>query len=648
MSAELAAAGDPRATSARRPTSCSSSGTPSRIAAASIGQVHRAVVVDPATGLGARRRREGAVPGRRRGGGHRPEERRPARPAPAAGLRRARPRRHGRRDQGAPHRGARLPTRGRATSSASPTTTAATRSSTCPRCCPRSAAPHVITSELVTGATWQEMLTWPQHERDLVGETPVPVRVPQPLRHARLQRRPAPGQLPVPRRRQGHVPRLRSGEALHRRRDAHVHRHGEGRRVRARRRRRSGASSSTPACSARAARSPDDEVGEYFSQFYESVRDDREVTWSERVREPASCATRSTAPAPSPSTPPCRRRSCSSSASTSASTPCSASCSATGNYRRMAEELWPFVQGPPSTPLARAEQHWLRDTRRGRPPVASLRMRRALAPGHSSSSSSSSRAPARACGDDSTAAGPTTPQHRHRCAVRRHHAGRPPTATDSVAKPEVDACPTRRPPTAETGESPTSPIGHRAGEGRARGRHGRRALRRRAFAPTAPSSTTATTAASRSRCRSARSGHRRLGPGPRRRAGRAAAASSTSRPTSPTASRAAATSSSPATPSTFVVDVRRRPAGTDPADAARHHGRAAPPTSTSRPSTDLVVGDGRRLRATATSSPSRSSLFRADTGELLNSTWESGQLQSCSTTTDSNTLPGHHRRWRRA
>ncbi|MFM2079284.1 MAG: hypothetical protein RJA49_3174, partial [Actinomycetota bacterium] len=29
---------------------------------------------------------------------------------------------------------------------------------------------HVITSELVEGATWQEMLTWPQDERDRVGE----------------------------------------------------------------------------------------------------------------------------------------------------------------------------------------------------------------------------------------------------------------------------------------------------------------------------------------------------------------------------------------------------------------------------------------------------------------------------------------------
>ncbi len=34
---------------------------------------------------------------------------------------------------------------------------------------------------------------------------------------------------------------------------------------------------------------------------------------------------------------------------------------ATGNYRRIAEELWPFVAGPPSTPMAVAEQPWLAD-----------------------------------------------------------------------------------------------------------------------------------------------------------------------------------------------------------------------------------------------------------------------------------------------
>jgi hypothetical protein len=32
--------------------------------------------------------------------------------------------------------------------------------------------------------------------------------------------------------------------------------------------------------------------------------------------------------------------------------------SATADWRRMAEEIWPFVQGPPSTPMGEAEVVW--------------------------------------------------------------------------------------------------------------------------------------------------------------------------------------------------------------------------------------------------------------------------------------------------
>ena len=71
---------------------------PHPIASASIGQVHRAVVVDPDDRHGASRRRQGAVPRRRRGDRGRPAQRQPARRDPEAGLRRSRSRRHGRRD----------------------------------------------------------------------------------------------------------------------------------------------------------------------------------------------------------------------------------------------------------------------------------------------------------------------------------------------------------------------------------------------------------------------------------------------------------------------------------------------------------------------------------------------------------------------
>jgi predicted unusual protein kinase regulating ubiquinone biosynthesis (AarF/ABC1/UbiB family) len=38
---------------------------------------------------------------------------------------------------------------------------------------------------------------------------------------------------------------------------------------------------------------------------------------------------------------------------------------ATANWRRLAEEIWPFRNGPPSTPIGEAEAHWLRQRRTG-------------------------------------------------------------------------------------------------------------------------------------------------------------------------------------------------------------------------------------------------------------------------------------------
>jgi hypothetical protein len=38
---------------------------------------------------------------------------------------------------------------------------------------------------------------------------------------------------------------------------------------------------------------------------------------------------------------------------------------ATGNYRRVAEELWPMVNGLPSTPMGEAEAEWLLSRRPG-------------------------------------------------------------------------------------------------------------------------------------------------------------------------------------------------------------------------------------------------------------------------------------------
>ena len=39
---------------------------------------------------------------------------------------------------------------------------------------------------------------------------------------------------------------------------------------------------------------------------------------------------------------------------------------ATANFRRIAEELWPFIPGPPSTSMGEAEAAWL-DTKSNEP-----------------------------------------------------------------------------------------------------------------------------------------------------------------------------------------------------------------------------------------------------------------------------------------
>jgi len=101
-----------------------------------------------------------------------------------------------------------------------------------------------------------------------------------------------------------------------------------------------------------------DAVGEYFNQFYEPVRVDREMTWTP---EYASGIVRHTFDRTSP-------------ISQYATVPRAfvfiqrinlglyailGQLGATGNYRRIAEELWPFVDAPPSTDIGRAEAEWL-------------------------------------------------------------------------------------------------------------------------------------------------------------------------------------------------------------------------------------------------------------------------------------------------
>ncbi len=102
----------------------------------------------------------------------------------------------------------------------------------------------------------------------------------------------------------------------------------------------------------------DADVGEYFSQIYESVREDVPITWS---GEYSSRIVRHTFDRTSP-------------IAQYATVPRAfvfiqrinlglyallGELGASGNYRRIAEELWPFVERGPSTPMAVAEQPWL-------------------------------------------------------------------------------------------------------------------------------------------------------------------------------------------------------------------------------------------------------------------------------------------------
>lgn len=101
-----------------------------------------------------------------------------------------------------------------------------------------------------------------------------------------------------------------------------------------------------------------DDVGEYFRLFYEPVREDATMTWT---REYASRIVRHTFDRTSP-------------IAQYATVPRAfvfiqrinmglyallGELRARGNYRRIAEELWPFADGRPSTPMGEDEAAWL-------------------------------------------------------------------------------------------------------------------------------------------------------------------------------------------------------------------------------------------------------------------------------------------------
>ena len=216
---------------------------------------------------------------------------------------------------------------------------------------------RVLTSELVNGATWDELVTWDQGERDLAAETIFRFV----FRSLYLMRAfngdPHPGNYLF--HGEGRVTFLDFGLVKHFTPDEMQ---TFASMVKA-------AAVDDDATEFRSileqagmlrpgAPVPTDEVGEYFRRFYEPVAEDREMTWS---GEYASSIVRHTFDRSSP-------------ISQYATVPRAfvfiqrinlglyallGELGATGNYRRVAEELWPFMLAEPSTDIGVAEAAWL-------------------------------------------------------------------------------------------------------------------------------------------------------------------------------------------------------------------------------------------------------------------------------------------------
>ena len=220
---------------------------------------------------------------------------------------------------------------------------------------------RVLTSELVSGASWQEMIQWSQQERDLAGECLFRFVFRSLYGMHRFNGDPHPGNYLF--HGGGRVTFLDFGLVKQFTDDemttfvgmvksaAYEHDVPTFRRI-----------VEEAGMLRRDAPADDEAIGEYFGQFYESVKEDKVVTWSS---EYASRIVRHTFDRTSP-------------ISQYATVPRAfvfiqrinlglyallGELRATGNYRRMAEELWPFLQGPPSTPMADAEQPWLTELR---------------------------------------------------------------------------------------------------------------------------------------------------------------------------------------------------------------------------------------------------------------------------------------------
>ena len=219
----------------------------------------------------------------------------------------------------------------------------------------------VLTSELVVGTPWRDVLSWDQHQRDLAGEGIFRFVFRSLYRMHAFNGDPHPGNYLF--HGDGRITFLDFGLVRHFS-DAEIkvfasmvqaaavdHDATQFRRV------VEDAGLLRPEAPVAT-----DEAGAYFSHFYQPVATDRTMTWTP---EYASSIVRHTFDRSSP-------------IAQYATVPRAfvfiqrinlglyallGDLRATGNYRRMAEELWPFANGAPSTPLGEAEAVWLEKRR---------------------------------------------------------------------------------------------------------------------------------------------------------------------------------------------------------------------------------------------------------------------------------------------
>ena len=216
---------------------------------------------------------------------------------------------------------------------------------------------RVLTTELATGSPWAEVLTWSQEQRDLAAESIFRFVFRSLYRFGAFNGDPHPGNyLFNP---DGRVTFLDFGLVKHFTDDEMdtfiamitsavlTPDWGRFREI-----------LETAGLLRRDAPVPTDVVGEYFSHFYDAVGEDRVVTWSP---EYASATVRQTFDRNSP-------------IAQYATVPASfviiqrinlglyailGQLRARGNYRRIAEEMWPMTNAPPSTPMGHTEATWL-------------------------------------------------------------------------------------------------------------------------------------------------------------------------------------------------------------------------------------------------------------------------------------------------